>query len=70
MNQEKDRKIYTLDTSALLTYIEDEEGSNEVEELLVRAENGEVDIYIALSVLQRFFILHFKKKMKRKHCEG
>ena len=42
MNQEKNRKIYTLDTSALLTYIEDEDGSDYVEELLVRAENGEV----------------------------
>lgn len=57
MNQEKDRKIYTLDTSALLTYIEDEEGSNEVEELLVRAENGEVDIYIAfISITEVFYI--------------
>jgi PIN domain nuclease of toxin-antitoxin system len=47
MNQEKNRKPYILDTSALLTYIEDEDGSDEVEELLVKAEKGEVEIYIA-----------------------
>ncbi|MGD2086651.1 MAG: hypothetical protein PVH61_10740 [Candidatus Aminicenantes bacterium] len=48
MNQDKNIKPYILDTSALLTYIEDEDGSDEVEELLVKAENGEVEIYIAL----------------------
>jgi predicted nucleic acid-binding protein len=57
MNQEKNRKPYILDTSALLTYIEDEEGSDEVEELLVKAENGEVEIYIAfISITEVFYI--------------
>ena len=33
------KKIYILDTSALLSYIEDEEGSDIVENLLIEAEN-------------------------------
>ena len=36
MNQ--DKRIYILDTSALLTYIENEEGAGDVENLLVEAE--------------------------------
>lgn len=45
MNQ--DKEIYVLDTSALLTYIEDEDGSEDVEDFLVKAEKGVVEIYIA-----------------------
>jgi len=40
-----------LDTSALLTFIEDEDGSGEVDVLLVGAENGEVDIYSSCKFL-------------------
>ena len=57
MNQDKNIKPYILDTSALLTYIEDEDGSDEVEKLLVKAENGEVEIYIAfISITEVFYI--------------
>ena len=42
MNQEKNKKAYILDTSALLTYIEDKGGSEEVEELLVKSKNGKI----------------------------
>lgn len=38
MNETK--KIYILDTSAILTYIEDEDGSDYVENLLIDAEKG------------------------------
>jgi len=34
----EDKKVYIFDTSALLTYIEDEEGSQDVESLLILAE--------------------------------
>lgn len=37
----EDSKIYVLDTSALLTYIEDEDGSEYIESLLIEAEKGE-----------------------------
>ncbi len=40
------REIYILDTSAILTYIEDEEGSEYVENLLMKAEKEEVVIYV------------------------
>ena len=43
----EDKEVYVFDTSALLTYIEDEEGSENVENLLIRAEKGEVIIYVA-----------------------
>jgi predicted nucleic acid-binding protein len=57
MNQDKNKKLYIFDTSALLTYIEDEDGSDEVEKLLVEAENGEVEIYIAfISITEIFYI--------------
>lgn len=38
------KKIYILDTSALLSYIEDEEGSDIVENLLIEAENKKIVI--------------------------
>ena len=62
MNQEKNEKPYILDTSALLTYIEDEEGSEEVEELLVKAENGEVEIYIAFVSITEVFYITLQEK--------
>jgi PIN domain nuclease of toxin-antitoxin system len=53
----EDREIYTLDTSALLTYIEDENGSDYVENLLIKAEKGDVLIYIAFISLTEVFYL-------------
>jgi len=41
----EDKEIFILDTSAILTYIEDEEGAEYVENLLVTAEKGDVVIY-------------------------
>lgn len=38
------KKIYILDTSALLSYIEDEEGPDIVETLLIEAENKKIII--------------------------
>ena len=37
----EDKEVYVFDTSALLTYIEDEEGSEHVDSLLIRGEKGE-----------------------------
>lgn len=60
MNQ--DKKIYVLDTSALLTYIEDEEGSENVEELLVKAEKGNAEIYIAFVSLTEVYYITIQEK--------
>lgn len=57
MKAGKGKEVYILDTSALLTYIEDEKGANLVEELLVKAERGEVQIYIAfISVTEVYYV--------------
>ena len=42
--REDNGKIYILDTSALLTYIEDEKGSDVIDDILIKAEKGEVRI--------------------------
>ena len=53
----EDKVIYVLDTSALLTYIEDEEGSEDVENLLMDAEKEKVKIYLAfISITEIFYI--------------
>jgi predicted nucleic acid-binding protein len=53
----QDKEIYILDTTALLAYIEDEEGAEFVESILGRAENDEVDVFIAfVSVTEVFYI--------------
>jgi len=48
---------YILDTSAVLTFIEDEKGSEIVNDLLVRAENGEISIYLAfISITEVYYV--------------
>ena len=58
----EDKELYVFDTSALLTYIEDEEGSEDVERHLIRAENGEVIIYIAFVSLMEVFYITAQEK--------
>lgn len=54
---EEDSKIFIIDTSAILTYIEDEEGAAYVENLLIEAEKGDVFIHIAfISLTEVFYI--------------
>ena len=53
----KDSGIYVLDTSALFTYIEDEDGADHVEQLLLAAEEGDVVLYISfISITEVFYI--------------
>lgn len=48
---------YVLDTSALLTYIENEEGVSEIEALLQKALDEEVVLYIStVSCIEVFYI--------------
>lgn len=48
---------YVLDTSALLTYIENEEGVKEVDDLLLKALDNEIVLYISLvSCIEVFYI--------------
>jgi predicted nucleic acid-binding protein len=48
---------YVLDTSSLLTYIEDEEGATEVEALLQKALDADAVLYISMvSCIEVFYI--------------
>ncbi|WP_406608394.1 type II toxin-antitoxin system VapC family toxin [Candidatus Infernicultor aquiphilus] len=58
----EDKEIFILDTSALLTFIEDEEGSEYIENLLIRAEKGDVAIYVAFISLTEVFYITAKGK--------
>jgi len=56
--------IYIFDTSALLTYIEGEDGSEDVEKLLISAENESVIIYLAfISITEVFYITAREKSV-------
>ena len=53
----ENNNIYILDTSAILTYIEDEDGSEYIENLLIAAEKGAAVIRIAfISLTEVFYI--------------
>lgn len=58
----KGKEVYIFDTSALLTYIEDEEGSDEVESFLTRAEKGELAIYVPFVSLTEIFYITMQEK--------
>jgi len=48
---------YVLDTSAFLTYIENEEGATEVEALLEKAFDAEAVLYVSIvSCIEVFYI--------------
>ena len=48
---------YVLDTSSLLTYIENEEGATEVEALLQKALDADAVLYISMvSCIEVFYI--------------
>ena len=55
-------EIYVLDTSAILTYLEDEDGADFVEHLLIKAENREIFIYIAFITLTEVFYITLYEK--------
>ena len=58
----EDKEVYVFDTSALLTYIEDEEGSEHVDSLLIRGEKGEVIICVAFVSLMKVFYITAQEK--------
>lgn len=60
--KKKNSAVYVLDTSALFAYIENEEGSGFVEELLVNAEKGEILIYIAFISLAEVFYITLRER--------
>ena len=51
-----------LDTTAIFSYIEEEAGSDTVEDLLIRATKGEIDIYIAFITLTEIFYISLQEQ--------
>lgn len=59
---ENKKEVFILDTSALLAYIEDEDGAGYVEDLLIRAERNEITIYIAFVSLTEVMYITLQEK--------
>jgi uncharacterized protein len=62
-------KIYILDTSALFAFIEDEEGAESVESLLIEAEKGNVTVYLSFISLTEVFYITKKEKGEQEALE-
>ncbi len=58
----KDSKLFVLDTSAILAYIEDEDGAEDVEELLIKAENKEASVYVPFASLAEVFYITMEER--------
>jgi len=58
----KGSKFFVLDTSAILAYIEDENGAEDVEELLIKAENKEISVYVPFASLAEVFYITMEEK--------
>ena len=55
----ENKEVIILDTSALLAYIEDEDGADYAEDLLIKAEHNEITIYIAfVSLTEVMYVAH------------
>jgi predicted nucleic acid-binding protein len=57
-----DEKVYVFDTSALFTFIEDEDGAEGIERLLVAAEKGDVDIHVSFISLTEVFYITLRER--------
>lgn len=62
----EDKEVFIFDTSALFAYIEDEEGSEDVESLLIQAEKGEAIVYVAFVSLTEVFYITIQEKGESK----
>ena len=54
--------VFIFDTSALLAYIEDEDGAEYTEGLLIKAEHNEITIYIAFISLMEVMYITLQEK--------
>jgi predicted nucleic acid-binding protein len=56
------KEVYVFDTSAILTYIEDEEGSDFIENLLIKAEVDEIEVYLSFISLTEVFYITLQER--------
>ena len=59
---ENKKEVFILDTSALLAYIEDEDGAEYAEDLLTKAESNEITLYIAFVSLTEVMYITLQEK--------
>lgn len=59
---ENKKGVYVFDTSALLAFIEDEDGAEYAEDLLIKAEQNEVTIFIAFISLTEVMYITLQEK--------
>jgi predicted nucleic acid-binding protein len=59
---ENKKDVFILDTSALLAYIEDEDGAEYAEDLLIKAERNEITICISFVSLTEVMYITLQEK--------
>ena len=69
MRKDRDKKVYVLDTSALLSLIEDEPGADKVETIMIDAERGRAEVYVAFVSLTEVFYITLRKRDERAALE-
>ena len=60
---------YVLDTSALLAYIEDEEGADTVEELFERAERNQAILFVSFVTFTELFYITLREQGDEVACQ-
>ena len=61
-NQNGKDKNYVLDSSAFLTFFEDEKGAETVQKLLERANKKEVVIFVCFATFVEVFYITFREQ--------
>ncbi len=56
------KDVYVLDTSAILAYIEDEDGADIIEDLLIKAEQNDATIFVAFVSLTEVMYITLQEK--------
>ena len=59
-----DKDAYLLDSSAILTLLEGEEGTEEVKSILMQAEEGKVKVYLPFMVMMEVIYKVWQKEGK------
>lgn len=65
----ENNNLFLLDTSSLLTYIEDEEGSDIVNNLLIESENEQIIIFVSFISLVEIFYITIQEKGEEEAIE-
>ena len=64
--QSGNKRRYVLDSTAFLTMFEDEKGADTVQNLLERANRGEVFVFVSFVTFTEVFYITIRKKENRR----